>query len=170
MIFVLIVIGVFVAASLYFFFRAESLQREVIVARKEVNNANKENKALVDSMVTVANCYDEFAKKRFGAIKSFAEKSKNEQLLSRLELVNPLIQNYAAIYRETSKGPGRLKVCTKKCYDSYQENSFKEFIAFIGQQDKSIQRMWSSDNLRGFISLTESLLALLEHKRAGNNT
>lgn len=163
MIFGFIVISVFVAASIYFFFRAEALQRELITAKRDANNANKENKVLVASMVKVASRFEEFAKKRHAQIKLALEaQEKNEAALSTLQSIMPLVQNYSAIYCDCSKGSGRLQAVTKKCYENYQKNSFKEFTTFINKQDKGIKKYWASNNLSGFISLVEALLVQQE--------
>jgi len=164
MIFVAAIIAVFVLTSIYFFFRAESLQREVLIAKREMNNTAKENKALVASMVTVSGCFEEFAKQRFNNVKAIQEARKNGTVVHQLETFSPLIHNYAVIYRESSKGSGQLKAIAKKCFDSQEKGAFNNFVSYINRQDKQVRNMWSSNDLKGFISLVEVLLSQQEEK------
>ena len=165
MIFVFAVIAVFVIASIYFFFRAEALQREVLTLKRDINKLAKENKAMIASMVIVASRFEEFAKQRFSNIKTMLEsQSQNEDVLQQLQVISPIINNYAIIYRECSKGSGQLKTIAKKCFESFEKGSFKEFVSFVNKQDKQVKKMWASNNLNGFISLVEALLSQQEEK------
>ena len=65
LIFALAVIAVFVVASVYFYFRAEGLQRDLLVAKREISNMVKENKAMVSSMAAISTTFEDIAKKRF---------------------------------------------------------------------------------------------------------
>ncbi len=153
MIFVASIIGIFVAISIYFFFRAETLQREVLSSKRETKITLKENKVLVDSMALLTNRYEEFAKKRLVALKE--SKSANEE---QLVIITPLINHYALITTECLKGKSQLVNIVAKCYQSADGNSYKEFTSFINRQDQRIQRMWSSNHLKGYVALVEELL------------
>ena len=155
MIFVLSIMAIFVAISIYFFFRAEKLQREVILAKRDGNAARKENKALVDSMALIASRYEEFSRNRFMELKK-----QNKEDNEIIKQIAPLINNYSSIFCECLKGKERLKPMTQKCYQLIDANAFKDFNQFIGKRDSQIKRMWSSNSLNGFVSLVEALLQL----------
>ena len=157
MIFVLSIMAIFVAISIYFFFRAEKLQREVILAKRDGNLARKENKVLIDSMALIASRYEEFARNRFQELKSRTQ--TNDECIKQIA---PLINNYSTIFAECLKGKERLKPLTQKCYQLIDVNAFKDFNQYIGKRDGQIKRMWSSNNLNGYISLVEALLLHLE--------
>lgn len=157
MIFVLSIMAIFVAISIYFFFRAEKLQREVILAKRDGNLTRKENKVLIDSMALLASRYEEFARNRFQELKSRTQ--TNDECIKQIA---PLINNYSTIFGECLKGKERLKPMTQKCYQLIDTNAFKDFNQYIGKRDAQIKRMWSSNNLNGFVSLVEALLLHLE--------
>ncbi|MCJ8319426.1 MAG: hypothetical protein MJK12_07320 [Colwellia sp.] len=157
MIFVLSIMAIFVAISIYFFFRAEKLQREVILAKRDGNIARKENKVLIDSMALLASRYEEFARNRFQELKNRPQ--ANEE---NIKQIAPLINNYSTIFAECLKGKERLKPITQRCYQLIDSSAFKEFNQYLGKRDAQIKRMWSSNNLNGFVSLVEALLVNLE--------
>jgi len=149
--------AIFVAISIYFFFRAEKLQREVILAKREGNIARKENKVLIDSMALLASRYEEFARNRFQELKSRPQADEEN-----IKQIAPLINNYSTIFTECLKGKERLKPITQKCYQLIDSNAFKEFNQYIAKRDAQIKRMWSSNSLNGFVSLVEALLVNIE--------
>jgi Na+/H+ antiporter NhaD/arsenite permease-like protein len=61
MFFVSVITLVFVLTSIYFFFRAEKLQRKLITQQRESSSTRKENKMLVETMTLVATREQEFA-------------------------------------------------------------------------------------------------------------
>ncbi len=69
MIFSLSAIAIFVAASVYFLFQAERLNRQLIVAKRESVANKKENKALVDTMAIVAKRSEEALINRLNKLK-----------------------------------------------------------------------------------------------------
>jgi hypothetical protein len=153
MIFVLSISGIFVALSIYFYFRAEGLQRALLNAKKESSHAKKENKFYIDSMAIIAKRHEDFVKHRLQVIKD------DETLeLETIEIIAPLINNYAAIFIECSKGKGKLQPIAKKCYEGYDKEGFNKLVAHVTKQEANIKRMWSSNNLSGYISLIEALL------------
>lgn len=155
MIFLLSIAALFVGLSVYFYFRAEGLQRTLYNAKREFISTQKENKSYMDSMALIAKRHEDFAKYRLQKIKD------NELLaLETIEIITPLINNYAVIFRECLKGKGKLQPITKKCYESYDEESFKKLVTYMSKQEAHIKRMWSSNNLSGYISLVEALLLL----------
>lgn len=158
MFFVLIVTVVFVVVSIYFFFRAEKLQRQLISQKREVLATSKENKVLVESMTLISTRGQEFAKTKLENLKAHAQESQSEQLIIHLELISPLINNYSIIFRECLKGRGRLKAVSKKCFENHDSAAFKKFVALIVTGDKQLKRYWSSDNLNGFLFLVDALL------------
>lgn len=159
MILVLSIAGIFVGLSIYFYFRAEGLQRDLLNAKKDSNNAKKENKFYIDSMAIIAKRNEDFVKHRLKIIKD------NELFeLETIEIITPLINNYAAIFIECLKGKGKLQTTAKKCYESSGEQGFKKLVEHIAKQEASVKRMWSSNNLSGYISLIEALLLCKNNK------
>jgi hypothetical protein len=153
MILLLSIAGVFVVLSVYFYFRAEGLQLALFNAKKESSNTKKENKFYIDSMAIIAKRNEDFVKHRLQIIKD------GEILeLETIEIITPLINNYAAIFIECSKGKGKLQPIAKKCYESYGDEAFRKLVAHVTKQEASVKRMWSSNNLSGYISLIEALL------------
>ena len=165
LIFALAVITVFVVASVYFYFRAEGLQRDLLVAKREISNMVKENQAMVTSMAAISTTFEDIAKQRFNHIKRIYESlSTSKESAQQLLVIQPLIFNYSLIYRDCSKGNNRLKTITEQCFNSYDDKGYKAFITYINSQEDKIRKMWSANNLNGFISLTETLLRQHEEK------
>ncbi|MCP4989925.1 MAG: hypothetical protein GY928_28915 [Colwellia sp.] len=160
MIFILVIAAIFVAISIYFFFRAETLQRKIITQQRDSSATRKENKILVDSTTLIAMRGQEIAKARLQRLKAYSEASDNEQLLTHTELISPIINNYSIIFRECLKGKGRLKATSQKCFENQDSAAYKKFVALIVTADKQLKRYWSSDNLNGFLCLVEALLTI----------
>jgi hypothetical protein len=159
MIFVLSIAGIFVGLSVYFYFRAEGLEHALLNAKKDSSNAKKENKFYIDSMAIIAKRNEDFVKHRLKIIK------ENESLeLETIETITPLINNYAAIFIECLKGKGKLQSTAKKYYENYGDQGFKKLVAHIAKQEAGVKRMWSSNNLSGYISLIEALLLCKTNK------
>lgn len=148
---VLLITLLFVAISIYFFFRAEKLQHELLLLRREINNTQQENKNLSKSMALLASSHGDFAKSRYSVI---ANKAENTEI----ELLKPLINNYAVIFRECLTGKGKMQAITKKCFNNQDKEAFNKFTTTITKADVKLQRLWASNNLAGFISLVEALL------------
>lgn len=163
MIFVVSVIVVFIAISVYFFFRAESLQRELLAIKREVKTTKKENKSLVDSTVLMMSRNDEFAKNRLQALKE--KHSDNDEVLLKLELITPLINNYNNIASELVQGKGVLSKIVNKCYVGGDVNGYKDFTLFINREGDAIKRLWTSNDFKGFLSLVEMLLLAQEQMK-----
>lgn len=157
---VLFITALFVSISIYFFLRAEKLQREIILQRREGVATRKENKLLVESMSLVAIREQEFSKAKLQRIKAYAEANKNQQMLTHVDLITPLVNNYTIIFRECLKGKGRLKAICQKCFDNQDSSAYKKFVAMIVTSDKKLKRYWSSDNLNGFLFLMDNLLTI----------
>jgi len=160
MFFVLFITVLFIGISIYFYFRAEGLQRTLSSAKREFSSTQKENKSYVDSMALIAKRHEDFAKHRLEKIKT-----NGSETVETLETITPLINNYAVIFRECLKGKGKLQTITKKCYESYDKEGFKKLVAYIAKQEAHIKRMWSSNSLSGYISLIEALLLLAEQMK-----
>lgn len=157
MAFFLVIVAVFVGASIYFFFKAESLQKALLTAKRENTQAQKNYKILQEAVALTARKNEDSLKHRIEKVK---EKTENHD---DINLIMPLINNYAVIYSECLKGKGRLKGICKKCFDTYDTKAFNQFITFLKSKDKSLQRFWGSDNLNGYVSLVEALLVLIEY-------
>ncbi len=160
MFFVLFITVLFIGLSIYFYFRAEGLQRTLFNTKREFSSTQKENKVYVDSMALIAKRHEDFAKHRLEKIKT-----SQSETTETLEAITPLINNYNVIFRECLKGKGKLQPITKKCYESYDKEGFKRLVAYISKQEAHIKRMWSSNNLSGYISLIEALLLLAEQTK-----
>ncbi|HCM48276.1 MAG TPA: hypothetical protein DIS98_12485 [Colwellia sp.] len=164
MFFVVVVTVVFVIISIYFFFRAENLQRQLISQQRESLLTLKENKLLVESITLVATREQEFSKAKLQRLKVYAKESFNEKIALHTELISPLINNYSIIFRECLKGKGRLKLVSQKCFENQDSSAYKKFVALIVTSDKKLKRYWSSDNLNGFLFLVDALLTMDDDK------
>ena len=169
MFFVLIITAIFVVISIYFFLRAEKLQRQLISQKRDSFTTRKENKVLADSMTLFATRGQEFAQARLARLKVQAKASEDEHLIIHVELISPLINNYSIIFRECLKGKGRLKVVSKKCFENHDNAAYKKFVALIVTGDKQLKRYWSSDNLNGFLFLVDSLLTIEDSTSVSSN-
>ena len=158
MFFVSVITLVFVLTSIYFFFRAEKLQRKLITQQRDSSSTRKENKMLVETMTLVATREQEFAKERLKRLKIYAKSNELEQLLIHAELISPLINNYSIIFQECLKGKGRLKAISQKCFENQDSSAYKKFVAMLVTSNKELKRYWSSDNLNGFLFLVDALL------------
>ncbi|WP_077284340.1 hypothetical protein [Cognaticolwellia aestuarii] len=153
MIFVLAIIAMFVAVSIYFFFKAENLQREIILMKRDISATKKENKAYVDMMAIIAQRNEEIVKQRFIALRS-ASDDKTEMH----DIIAPMINNYATIFNDSVRAKGKLQTSIKKVYEGHQKGTYKVLSNYINQSNKEIKRAWSSNNINGFIMLVEALL------------
>jgi hypothetical protein len=153
MIFVLAIIAIFVAVSVYFFFKAESLQREIILMKREVSTTKKENKVYVDSLAVVAQRYEEISKQRLVDLR--AESGPETEVF---DIISPMINNFAAIFNDSIKAKGKLQSSVKKVYEGYQKGYYKVLTNHITQSSNEIRRPWSSNNINGYIVLVEALL------------
>ncbi len=159
MIFVFAVIAMFVAISVYFFFKAESLQREVILMKREVSNIKKENKVYLESVAIIAQRYEEIAKQKLLYLKD------NGSIDNKvLEMISPMVNNYAVIFSDSIRAKGKLQSAVKKVYEGYQKGSYKKFSSHIAQSSTEIKRAWSSNNINGCILLVDALLQIDKKK------
>jgi hypothetical protein len=163
MFFILIITAIFIGVSIFFSFRSEKFQRLLLVQQRDNNNTRKESKAMQDSMAIVATRHEELIKSRLLQMKEQASKTENKELISYLELITPLINNYSVIFRECLKGKGRLKSISQKCFDNHDKTSFKKFVAWMVTNDSSLKRFWSNDNLNGYLHLVNLLLMKAEN-------
>lgn len=154
MIFILIIVAIFVAVSIYFFFKAEKLQREIILMKRETSAAKKENKAYIEVMAIIAKRNEEIVQQRFSTQRASAD--ENNQTY---DIIAPMINNYAAIFNESVKGKGKLQPSMKKVYEGHQKGTFKVLSNYINQSNKEVKRAWSSNNINGFIMLVEALMS-----------
>jgi hypothetical protein len=161
MIFLIVITLLFLFLTIYFYFRVEKLQREIGKVKSENKNHQKENKALLESLILVASRQEEFAKNRFQLIQSAVDSEST--FYEELRILSPFINNYAAIFRACLKGKGQLSVFTKKCYDSGDPESYSQFSALMAKQDSKIKRIWGSNTLNGYLTLVETLLVKYEN-------
>lgn len=152
---VLLITVLFVALSIYFFFRAEKLQHTLLRLKRETANTSKENTKLTKSMALIASYHEEFAKSR---LQQLLANNKEHNSSDNVELIKPLINNYIIIFSECLKEKGKLQAITKKCFESQNTNDYNEFINKIIKNDEKIKRLWASNDILGFISLVEALL------------
>lgn len=163
MIIIVSIIAVLMFISIYLFYRAEIIQKQLKISQKENKRAKKQNEDLIDAMLVSANKYEEFAKFRLQEIKQVLNNHKeNAALFEEFELINLFVQNYAAIYCECLKGEHTFKVIMKKVFDTQNSNAFEQFTQYMTNQEATLRKMWSSDSLNGFISLNEALILKLQ--------
>ena len=153
MIFFLAVIAIFVAVSIYFFFKAESLQREIILIKREASATKKENKVYLETVAIIAQRYEEIAKQKLVDLRDSGNIDAK-----LLELISPLVNNYAVIFNDSIRAKGKLQSAVKKVYEGYQKGSYKAFSSHISQSNSEIKRAWSSNNINGCILLVDALL------------
>jgi hypothetical protein len=159
MIFIFAVMAMFIAVSVYFFFRAESLQREVILMKREVSNIKKENKVYLESVAIIAQRHEEIVKKKLLHLK------EKESLDTKMfELISPMVNNYAVIFSDSISAKGKLQSAVKKVYEGYQKGAYKAFSNHIAQSNTDIKRAWSSNNINGCILLVDALLQIDKKK------
>ncbi len=151
----LLITALFIALSIFFFFRTEKLQNKLRLLKRDSTSASKENISLSESIAVIAGSHEEFAKNR---LQLLLADNENHPQADHIELIKPLITNYVTIFNECLKQKGRLHIITKKCFDSQSDDKYKEYINKIIKNDEKLQRLWSSNNLIGFISLVEALL------------
>ncbi len=151
----LLITALFIALSIYFFFRAEKLQNTLRLLKRDSTSTSKENISLSESIAAIASSHEEFAKNRLQLILT---NNESHPKVDHIELIRPLISNYVTIFNECLKQKGRLHAITKKCFDSQSDDKYKEYINKIIKNDEKLQRLWASNNLIGFISLVEALL------------
>ncbi len=152
---ILLITALFVAISVYFYFRAEKLQRDLFILKRELSNTQKEAVALSKSMALLASSHEDFAKNRLNLL---LEKTEQSSEKNEVELLKPLFSNYAIIFRECLTGKGNMQKIIKKCFSNQDSEVFNEFTCKVIKADAKFQRLWGSNNLTGFISLVESLL------------
>jgi hypothetical protein len=159
MIFVLAVIAIFIAVSIYLFFKVESLTRELSLMKKELFVTKKENKNYVEVTAVIANRYEETSKQRFAALRdTLAEEAE------KFDIIAPMINNYATIFNDSLLAKGQLQPAVQKVYEGCHKGSYKVFCNYIAQSDKAIKRAWSSNNINGFIILIEAILQVNNKK------
>ncbi len=115
----------------------------------------KENITLSKSMALLASSHEDFVKTRFNLLVAKAEQTSQK---SEVELLKPLVNNYAVIFRECLIDKGKMQAIIKMPFKSQENEAFKEFASKIIKTDTKLQRLWGSNNLSGFIALVESLL------------
>lgn len=159
MMFLLAILAIFIAVSIYFYFKAEGLQQQLISLKREAKNAKKESKTLIESLAIIARKSEEVVKNRARQLQEHNTKS-NEDFL---ELLHPFVNNYAVIYTETLREKGQLHKITKKCFESYQNGSYRKFTGQIGTLPPHINRAWSGNNIAALITFTEAIFYYLEN-------
>jgi hypothetical protein len=152
---VLLVTLLFIAVSIYFYFRAETLQRDILILKRESSDTKKENIALSKSMALQASNHEEFVKTRLNILITKTEQTSEK---NDVNLLKPLINNYSLIFHECLTGKGKMQAIIKKCFNNHDPDMFKEFMDKIIKTDSKLKRLWGSNNLAGFISLVEALL------------
>jgi len=159
MIAVLLITALFVLISIYFFFRAEKLQRSIVLLKRETAKSLKENQILSKSMAQMAGNTEEFAKNR---LQLLLKKQQEQDIIDELVLIKPFIESYSLIFKECLMKKEKLHAITKKCFSNQEGDLYKDFFEKIIKKDSKIQRLWNSNSFVGFISLSEALLMKYE--------
>ena len=160
MIFVLGVVFLFVAVSIYFFFRSERLQAELRVAKKESSSARKNAKSMADNLALVAAKQEEFLKFRLQKLQSKIDKNKLP-LEKEMQFLTPLVNNYAAIFRASMTSNTQMKPTIEKCCESLNKGLYKGLVTYLNGKETHIRKMWNANNVNGFASIVEALLTEL---------
>lgn len=159
---VLLVTLLFVIISIYFYFRAEKLQRDILILKRESSDTKKENIALSKSMALQASNHEDFVKTRLNLLINEADEASEQ---NNVNLLKPLINNYSVIFHECLMGKGKMQAIIKKCFDNHDPEIFREFTDKVIKTDSKLKRLWGSNNLAGFISLVEALLVQFTEKQ-----
>jgi|VirMetMinimDraft_7_1064189.scaffolds.fasta_scaffold124563_2 hypothetical protein len=158
MIFVLSALAIVIMICIYFYVRAEGLQRELAMLKRDTAKNKKDEKLLIDAMALIAKKNEEFVIFRFNNL------AKNHDKDNTLVIcLTPLVANYASIFKESLKGQTNKAI--KKSFDAYDARSFAHLTALITKQGGHMKRMWGSNNLNGFMSLVEMLLHEMEQEK-----
>jgi len=167
MIAVLLITALFVFISVYFFFRAEKLQRTIMLLKRDAVITQKENQIFSKSTALMAGNTEIFVKNRLQVL---LKKTKDEDVLAELTLIKPFIDSYALLFKECLMKKGRLQTATKEIFLSQKVDVYKDFFEVIIKKDTKILRLWNSNNFIGFISLVEALLVKYEEQSQSNLT
>ncbi|REL37106.1 hypothetical protein [Thalassotalea euphylliae] len=157
MFFALVVIAIFVAVSVYFYFRSERLQHDLVQQKRDTAQTRKSHKQLADTVASIGAKQQEFFTFRYNKVKEEAER-KSPAILSDVKRISPLVTNYAAIFNACAGGKEQLKPTAQTYFENHKPGAYKDFLTYISGREKHVARMWSSNNLSGFMSLMESLL------------
>ena len=165
MIAVLLITVLFVALSVYFFFRAEKLQQTILSLKRERAKSQQENQVFSKSMALMAKKHEEFVKNR---LQLLLDQTQPEQTQNDLMLIKPLLHNYALIFKECLMKKGKMHSTTKQCFSKLEGSAYQDFISTIIKTDTKIQRLWNSNNFSGFVSLAEAILVKYERNLQNN--
>lgn len=149
MIFLLIIIGIFIAASIYYYFKSEGLNQQLVGLKRELFETRKESQALLEASALMAQKSEEMLKQRFTMIQNRLGEN------SSVDVYAPLVNNYAKIFLETMRGKGKMHKVTQKCYEGFQVGSYRKFTGFVNSLDTPIKRAWGQNNLSGLITFIE---------------
>lgn len=167
MIALLLITTLFIFISVYFFFRAEKLQRALAVLNRDTAKAQKENNLLSKSITLMAGSTEEFTKNRFQLL---LDRSQCKKTTNELTLIKPFIDNYSFIFKACLMKREVLHSTTKKCFSSLEDGAYKNFIDTVIKADNRTLRLWNGNNFIGFISLVEALLVKYEQQSQDNVT
>lgn len=159
MIALLLITVLFVLISVYFFFRAEKLQRALAVLNRETVKAQKENASLSKSLAFLGGNSEEFVKKRFQLL---LDNTQSQQTINQLSLINPIINNYAFIFKACLMKKNMMQSTIKECFSLLEKDTYNNFITLIIKNDANLLRLWNSNNFMGYFSLVEAILIKFE--------
>ena len=84
----------FVFLSVYLFYRSETINRELVRAKRDLVYGQQEKKHLVDLVAKNAKAHEQFLTIRLQSVLSRADKEMMNQLLA----LEPLVKNYSLIF------------------------------------------------------------------------
>lgn len=159
MIAVLLITALFVFISIYFFFRAEKLQYTIISLKRDALKTQNENQVVSKAMGLMAGNTEGFARNR---LQLLLNNTQDKATLDELALIKLFIDNYTVIFKACLLKKGKLHSMTKSCFANHPGDAYQDFVDSIIKKDSKIQRLWSSNNFIGFISMAEALLVKYE--------
>lgn len=159
MIVLLLITVLFILISVYFFFRAEKLQRNLSVLNRETAKVQKENASLSKSIAFIGGNSEEFVKNR---LQLLLDRNQSQQTVSQLSLIKPIINNYAFIFKACLMKRNTMQSTIKECFSTSEEQIYNNFISLIINQDTNLLRLWNSNNFMSYISLVETILIKFE--------
>jgi hypothetical protein len=154
----------FVFLSVYLFYRSETINRELVRAKRDLVYGQQEKKHLVDLVAKNAKAHEQFLTIRLQSVLSRADKEMMNQLIA----LEPLVKNYSLIFHEGMRKETQIKPMIKTLLDQVSNHAFSDLESCIVKQEPSTRRLWKQQTLSAYVALVESLLLYCEGQVQAN--
>lgn len=155
MIILLGIASIFLFISIFMFYRAENLSREISKIKRDLTATSKEKDFFFEVMTNGATIQQSFLSKRYENLSAHYKKQGNA---NPLEPLYPIISNYTTIFHECARKPNNIKGVVKNACEQAEKGSYKQLERLISQQEKHIKSLWNQAKFNGFVSLVEALV------------